>query len=99
LSYLRVLQNPRAELDMLRLLNIPPRGLGEQTVVALQDFCREKKLSLREGLAQATFIPSLGHSTKEALKAFDSLLNELSLEIKTQTVTSLIVKVLQKTGL
>ncbi len=35
IAYLRLIQNPADEVSLLRVLNTPPRGLGEKTVDAL----------------------------------------------------------------
>jgi DNA helicase-2/ATP-dependent DNA helicase PcrA len=36
IAYLRLVQNPADELSLGRVINVPPRGIGDKTLVALQ---------------------------------------------------------------
>src|SRR5262249_21913600 len=46
LSYLRVLVNPASDVDLLRIINTPARGIGQTTVDRLVALATEKKLSV-----------------------------------------------------
>ena len=37
LSYLRVLTNPASDVDLLRVINVPARGIGKTTLDRLVD--------------------------------------------------------------
>jgi DNA helicase-2/ATP-dependent DNA helicase PcrA len=53
LAYLKVLANPRDEGSLLRILNTPPRGIGQGTVKRLLDQAIAQKQPLWEVLPQA----------------------------------------------
>jgi DNA helicase-2/ATP-dependent DNA helicase PcrA len=45
IAYLRLAQNPADELSLGRVINTPPRGIGDKTLVALQLIAQQAKLS------------------------------------------------------
>lgn len=50
IAYLRVIHNPADEVSLLRILNVPPRGIGNKTVLALKAFAQRQKLSSGQAL-------------------------------------------------
>lgn len=52
ISYLKVLANPRDEAAFLRVVNMPRRGIGDQTLHTVHDICLRDNCSLGQALAQ-----------------------------------------------
>lgn len=50
LAYLRVLVNPDDSVSLLRIINVPARGLGKTTLDKVEQFATEHKLSFFAGL-------------------------------------------------
>ncbi len=48
LAYLRAALNPRDEISLLRIVNVPARGIGDQTVARAQELARERKCGVFE---------------------------------------------------
>jgi DNA helicase-2/ATP-dependent DNA helicase PcrA len=48
ISYLRVIANPKCNLDLERILNIPPRGFGDVTITRLKEMANRQGISLFE---------------------------------------------------
>ena len=46
IAYLRLAQNPHDEASLLRVINVPGRGIGEKTIERLEDFARENGVAL-----------------------------------------------------
>jgi len=45
IAFLRLVYNPEDEISLLRVINVPPRGIGEKTVIAMQLNARQANLS------------------------------------------------------
>jgi len=75
LAYLRVVVNPDDNVSFLRIINQPPRGIGQVTLDQLHQRAREEKISLwralQEGLEGNTF-PGRAH---RVLQPFLSLID------------------------
>ena len=50
LAYLQVLANPSADVPLLRIMNAPPRGIGQAAAVILTDASRERGGSVWEAM-------------------------------------------------
>ena len=106
LSYLRIIQNPRDNLSLLRVLNVPSRKIGLKSVEVLQSHANSLIPAELENLTpslwdalkdvERTIIPE---SKKLVLKNFVSLIEDLQELSKTQTVAQLIKHLLMKVKL
>jgi DNA helicase II / ATP-dependent DNA helicase PcrA len=79
LALLRVLANPADELSMLRMLNVPRRGVGDATRDALLGYAREQGCSLHDALVVAASKQALPLTTggRRGVASFVALLDEL----------------------
>lgn len=64
IAYLRVALNPRDELSLRRIVNVPPRGLGTQSVRQIAEYARAHRLSLARALRGADGIDALSVRAK-----------------------------------
>jgi DNA helicase-2/ATP-dependent DNA helicase PcrA len=60
LSYLRVIANPDDDVNLLRIINTPRRGLGRTTVAGLGDFSKRNHTSLWNALERLRYARSGG---------------------------------------
>ena len=51
LAYLRLVHNPSDNVGLMRVINVPPRGIGDKTVSALATWSAELGVSMAGGLA------------------------------------------------
>lgn len=74
LAYLKVLANPADEVNLLRILNYPRRGIGETTAQRLITLSLEREIPLWE-LMQDPALPShVGEKAAERIQAFIQLM-------------------------
>ena len=105
LSYLRVLTNPASDIDLLRVLNTPARGIGAASVERLLALAQAEKLSLSAALAHiaephgrgAAKAAGLGATTVK-LASFHGLMERLRAHIDTLRPSDFLGEVLERSG-
>ena len=76
IAYFKVLANPRDEPSFLRIVNMPRRGIGDKTLHAVHDLCREKKLSLGKGMAVALKSGVITGRAEQGIRQFLGIVGE-----------------------
>jgi len=76
-AYLRLALSPRSDLDLLRVVNRPARGVGEKSVERLQAFAQDRGLALFDSLREIDLVEDLTPKARKALAAFRDLVAEL----------------------
>ena len=76
-AYLRLCVNPRSDVDLLRIVNMPPRGIGDTTIERLRDSAGRTGLSLWEAIESMERDPELAASARSKLGPFRDLLRRL----------------------
>ncbi len=51
LAYLRLVHNPSDNVSLMRVINVPPRSIGDKTISSLASFSAEQGVSMVGGLA------------------------------------------------
>ena len=93
LAYVRMLFHPEDDVSLLRVINVPPRGIGAATVTALEARARETGGSLWEVIGAG----EVAANKKGALVAFRELIQKLQEECKELAPAELIERVLDRT--
>ena len=73
LAYLRVIANPDDEVNLTRIVNVPPRGLGDSGLKLLQTYAVGQGQSLWQAMEQATQIQGLSTRALSGMKQFVAL--------------------------
>lgn len=98
LAFLKVLVNPKDEIALLRIINVPPRGIGKTTIDKIKVFALAGKLALYEALKRAETIDSLSKGSKAKVAVFVNMIEELKKELN-NPIASVAQSVFDKTGL
>ncbi|MBK8254336.1 MAG: UvrD-helicase domain-containing protein [Polyangiaceae bacterium] len=98
LSYLRVVSNPRSDVDLQRIINVPSRKIGQTTVDKLVQTANLAGTSLFDAIAPLCATSNLGTAAKKSLSAFRELLEDLMKEAQTAAPSELCEAVLERSG-
>jgi DNA helicase-2/ATP-dependent DNA helicase PcrA len=97
LAYVRLAMHPEDDIALLRVLNVPPRGIGKTTVDALRDGARSDASSLWQAIEK--FISgAAGGRAVTPLRAFQELINKLREAQTSQEPAEFLRTVLEESG-
>ena len=77
LSYVQVLNQPELDIPLLRILNTPPRGIGNTTSMAALDWSREKDQSIWETLIDGDFLVQVSKKVRSSIQTFTGQVEEV----------------------
>ncbi len=97
LAYLRILLNPRSDVDLVRVINVPARGIGQTTVDRLTAWATIKDTSIYDALDHLDEIGDLGAAAKKKLTGFRDLLAKLK-KSETLAPSEIVGLVVAETG-
>lgn len=97
LAYLRVIENPEDDLAVLRIINVPRRGIGAATINKVQDWEAEQGIRFYDALLEAEYVPGLMRSLNK-IKSFTSFLQVLRAKADYLSVKELLNEIIEETG-
>ncbi|WP_243373256.1 UvrD-helicase domain-containing protein [Geotalea sp. SG265] len=76
ISYLKVICNANDEIALLRIVNFPKRGIGDSTVVRINQWSMEQECPLFEAFGRIDEIEGVAEATRAKVREFHCLLAE-----------------------
>jgi DNA helicase-2/ATP-dependent DNA helicase PcrA len=98
LAYLRLIDNPMSDTDLVRVVNVPARGIGNKTVEHLLNAASESSMSAYQAIDHVARDAELGSAGRRKLAAFKALLESLREEAKGLSPHTLAGRILEVTG-
>lgn len=98
IAYLRVIFNPADSLSLLRIINVPKRGIGDASLGKIQAFASANNMSLFDAVSNAAQIDGLGSRFVTKLDDLAGIIFELMNLANEAPVEELINRVLSDTG-
>ena len=101
IAYLRVIYNPRDTLSLLRIINVPRRGLGPTSIARMMETAEEYRISLFEVITDAqllSMIPKLSAKVKLALEDFAAMVFTFMGQLGTRPIHEIVEDVIETSG-
>jgi len=98
LAYLRLVRNPLDSVALTRVINTPPRGIGDKTRASLMAFARASEITPSDALLRAEEIAEIPKRQQTAMSAFGRLVARLREEAATRELPDLLDEVIEATG-
>jgi DNA helicase-2/ATP-dependent DNA helicase PcrA len=98
LAYLRLLANPQDPVAFRRIVNSPPRGIGEKTLQELDRLAASRGISPYEAMEAALDGGRLGGRAQIALGGFRRMVESLRAEVEHLGLVALLQRILEVTG-
>lgn len=93
LAYIRLLFHPEDDIALLRVLNVPPRGIGKVTIDSLRSIARESKSSIWQAISLATE----GMRGGSALSQFRQMILDITRECAKKNPAEIVETILDRT--
>ena len=97
LAYVRLAMHPEDDISLLRVLNLPPRGIGKTTVDALREASRVDGTPLWAAIEKFVSGASAGRAVTP-LRAFQDLIRKLQEALGTKEPADFLRTVLEESG-
>ncbi|HUC92721.1 MAG TPA: DNA helicase PcrA [Paenibacillus sp.] len=97
LAYLRLISNPDDDVSLIRIINVPKRGIGDTTLAKVSSEAARRGESMYAVLADPDGIDVAG-KTRAALTDFHELIDNLARMVDYLSVTELTEKMLEFIG-
>ena len=101
LAYLHVIANPRDDLHLMRIINVPRRGLGSTNLNRLAEFAAAQGLSIMEVVSNAELlyqVQGLNQRFRAGIREFAAMMMSFTESAKSLPIDKLIVTVLNESG-
>ncbi|WP_194788683.1 DNA helicase II [Pseudomonas sp. UFMG81] len=99
MAYLRLLEGRGNDAALERVINVPPRGIGEKTVEAIRDHARHSQVSMWEAMCQLLAAKALKGRAASALGAFIELIENLAAKVLDMPLHLMTQTVIEQSGL
>ncbi|HBJ1648529.1 DNA helicase PcrA [Clostridium botulinum] len=98
LAYLKAIVNPRDDVSLKRIINVPKRSIGDATVSKIQEFANSFELDMWDALMEVRTIPTLTPRNANNIEVFTNLMEEFMSLSETAAISVLIESILKDTG-
>jgi DNA helicase-2/ATP-dependent DNA helicase PcrA len=99
MAYLRLMDGRGNDAALERVINVPPRGIGEKTVEAIREHARHAGVSMWESIRQLVVNKGVTGRAANALNGFLEMIETLALKVADMPLHSMTQTVVEQSGL
>ncbi|TDJ78239.1 DNA helicase II [Pseudomonas putida] len=99
MAYLRLLEGRGNDAALERVINVPPRGIGEKTVETIREHARHSQVSMWEAMCQLLAAKALKGRAASALGAFIELIEGLAAKVADMPLHTMTQTTIEQSGL
>jgi DNA helicase-2/ATP-dependent DNA helicase PcrA len=98
LAYLRVLVNPNDRVSLLRIINVPRRGIGKETINRLVETATELDVPLFELLQRQETVRMIASRAARSVQSFIDQMTGWMSQMNEKKATDLIRQIIEESG-
>ncbi len=98
LAYLKTVGSPQDSVSLLRIINTPARGLGKSSIEQIEKYALEQELSVWSAIGRMLDEKVFPTRAEAALRAFQTMIQELSTLAESAPVHEVLKRILERTG-
>ncbi len=98
LSYLRYIVNPSDAVAFRRIVNVPRRSIGQQTLASLLEAANKEGVSVGQAVFDSNLLKRAVPKKQRELERFAELVNDLREKAQSFSVSDLLVAVMEESG-
>ena len=96
-AYLRILCNPLDNEAVLRVINVPRRGIGDKSIETLNNYALENGFSVFDGVFDYDKL-EVNSGTKNKIKSFKDIISSLIVDKESMSLTELVGSIIERTN-
>ncbi len=98
LAYLKLLTNPADTISLLRVINLPARGVGKTALDHVMAYSRQKEMPLYDALLSCEQVAEITNTARRGIKEFLDLLEGVKADLFSATPSAMLANILEKSG-
>jgi DNA helicase-2/ATP-dependent DNA helicase PcrA len=98
LAYLRIVANPQDIISFKRIINVPPRGIGDASIDKVETHAIDRGMLFLDALLQADAVEGLKDNVIETLKKFGGFIKQLSEGRQGLRLQDIMKEIISRTG-